>query len=390
VAPRYRTLLAAVPAGLALVLAACAGSGSQGSASQGSGSQGTAPPPAVSPAAMIGNVPSSPAPSRASLSETGSTLLFPLMGAWAAAYHRRYPNVSIAVAGTGSGAGIADASDGTASIGASDAYLSSGDMVKNPTLLNIPLAISAQQVNYNLPSLPASVHLRLDGAVLAQMYEGKIATWNSPAIAALNPGVMLPGTRVVPLHRSDSSGDTFLFTSYLATQYRAWNTAIGYGTTVAWPGARGALAEHGNSGMRAGCEATVGCVAYIGISYLSGALAAGLGEAQLANSLGQYELPTAATISSAVTSFVSSTPTNETISMVDGPASGGYPIVNFEYAIVSAHQPSATRARDIKAFLHWAITTGNSAQYLGQVRFEPLPATVVSLSDDQIARIGRP
>jgi phosphate transport system substrate-binding protein len=377
VAPRYRTLLAAVAAALSLALAACGGSGSQGAA-----------PPTATPAA--GSVPSSPAPARASLSETGSTLLFPLMGAWATAYHKQYPNVSIAVAGTGSGAGIADASDGTASIGASDAFLSSGDLVTNPEMLNIPLAISAQQVNYNLPSLGRGVHLRLDGTVLAQMYGGKITTWNNPAIAALNPGVTLPGTRVVPLHRSDSSGDTFLFTSYLATQYRAWNTAIGYGTTVAWPAVRGALPEHGNSGMLAGCRATVGCVAYIGISYLSGALAAGLGEAQLANSLGQYELPTGATISAAVASFVSSTPTNETISMVDGPASGGYPIVNFEYAIVSARQPSATRARDIKAFLHWAITTGNSARYLDQVRFEPLPATVVSLSDDQIARIGQP
>jgi phosphate transport system substrate-binding protein len=387
VAPRYRTLLTAVAAALPLAalpvsLAACAGSGSHGAGAQ------SAPSAAPSGAAAAGSVPSSPAPAHASLSETGSTLLFPLMGTWAVAYHQQYPNVSISTAGTGSGAGIADASDGTANIGASDAFLSSGDLVKNPELLNIPLAISAQQVNYNLPSLARGVHLRLDGAVLAQMYEGRITTWNNPAIAALNPGVALPGTRVVPLHRSDNSGDTFLFTSYLATQYPTWNAAIGYGTTVAWPAVRGALAEHGNSGMLAGCKATVGCVAYIGISYLSGALAAGLGEAQLANSLGQYELPTAATISSAVTSFVSSTPANETISMVDGPASGGYPIVNFEYAIVSARQPSATRARDIKAFLHWAITTGNAARYLDQVRFEPLPATVVSLSDDQIARIG--
>jgi phosphate transport system substrate-binding protein len=378
VAPHDRTLLAVIAAAVALTLAACGGSGPQTAAA----------PPVASAAAAAGSIPSSPAPARASLAETGSTLLFPLMGAWAAAYHRQYQNVSITVAGTGSGAGIAGAEDGTASIGASDAYLSSGDLVKDPALLNIPLAISAQQVNYNLPSLPRAVHLRLDGTVLAQMYEGKITTWNNPAIAALNPGVTLPGTRVVPLHRSDSSGDTFLFTSYLATQYPAWNTAIGYGTTVAWPAVRGALEEHGNKGMLAGCQATVGCVAYIGISYLSGALAAGLGEAQLANSLGQYELPTAGSISSAVASFVSSTPSNETISMVDGPASGGYPIVNFEYAIVSARQPSATRARDIKAFLHWAITTGNSAQYLDQVRFEPLPATVVSLSDDQIARIG--
>jgi phosphate transport system substrate-binding protein len=371
-------MLLVVVAAVPLVLTACSGGGAPGPA-------GTV---AASAAGRVGSIPASPAAARESLSETGSTLLFPLMGAWAAAYHRQYPNVSIATAGTGSGAGIADASDGTVDIGASDAYLSSGDLVKNPTLLNVPLAISAQQVDYNLPSLPAGVHLRLDGSVLAQMYEGTIKFWDSPAIAALNPGVTLPGTRVVPVHRSDSSGDTFLFSSYLATQDPAWNSAIGYGTTVAWPSAPGALAEHGNKGMVAGCRATIGCVAYVGISYLSSALAGGLGEAQLANSMGQYLLPTAASIGAAVSSFVSATPSNETISMVDGPAPAGYPIVNYEYAIVNASQRSATQAHDIKAFLHWAITAGNAAQYLDQVRFQPLPADVVSLSDAQIARIG--
>ncbi len=73
--------------------------------------------------------------------------------------------------------------------------------------------------------------------------------------------------------------------------------------------------------------------------------------------------------------------------MVNGPAKNGYPIVNFEYAIVNMRQPNSTKARDIKAFLHWGITTGNSAQFLGQVRFQPLPAPIVTLADDQIARI---
>src|SRR5262249_23315633 len=158
--------------------------------------------------------------------------------------------------------------------------------------------------------------------------------WNDPAIARLNPGVPLPGTRVVPVHRSDSSGDTFLFTSYLSTRYPAWNGVIGYGTVVAWPPVAGSLGEHGNKGMVSGCRNTPGCVAYVGISYLSSALAAGLGEAQLANAQGRYELPTAASIRAAVASFVSATPVGETISMVDGPASQGYPIVNYEYAIV--------------------------------------------------------
>jgi phosphate transport system substrate-binding protein len=142
--------------------------------------------------------------------------------------------------------------------------------------------------------------------------------------------------------------------------------------------------------MVAGGKATPGCVAYVGIAYLSSALAGGLGYAALRNALGAYEAPTAKTIGAAVGSFVSTTPVNETISMVDGPAGAGYPIVNYEYAIVSARQHSAARARDIKAFLHWAITTGNGPQYLGPVRFQPLPASIVSLSDAQIARIGRP
>jgi len=377
---RYRLLLAAVAAVPLMLTVACGSSG--GSAS------GTSAPALSAASSGAGAPVLTPAAGPQTLTETGSTLLFPLIGAWAAGYHRQYPNVTVTTAGTGSGAGIAAASAGKASMGASDAYLSSGDLVTNPALLNVPLAIAAQQVNYNLPSLSAGVHLRLNGAVLAQMYQGKITTWNDPAIAALNPGVALPGTRVVPLHRSDSAGDTFLFTSYLSTHSATWNSAIGYGTSVGWPHAPRAVAEHGNAGMVSGCGATAGCVAYIGISYLSAALAARLGEAELANSQGQYVLPTPASISAAVASFVSSTPVNETISMVDGPASGGYPIVNYEYAIVSVKQPSAARARDLKAFLHWAITKGNAAQYLGAVRFQPLPAAVVSLCDAQIAKIG--
>src|SRR5450432_4634525 len=133
---------------------------------------------AGSPGAARPAIPAAPAPQPESLSETGSTLLFPLFGVWAAAYHQQYSQVTVKTGATGSGAGIAGASAGTVNIGASDAYLSSGDMVKNPQLLNIPLAVSAQQVNYNVPGLKAGVHLRLNGAVLAQMYEGKIRTWD--------------------------------------------------------------------------------------------------------------------------------------------------------------------------------------------------------------------
>lgn len=341
-----------------------------------------------------GPVSASPGPARAvaaqreTITETGSTLLYPLMTTWAQAYQAQHPGVTVTTAGTGSGAGIAAAADGTADIGASDAYLSSGDLVKSPALLNIPLAVSAQTVIYNLPDVTA--HVSLNGAVLAAIYSGKITTWNDPAIARLNPGVPLPATAIVPFHRADSSGDTFLFASYLSTQDSTWNSEIGYGTTVNWPVA--GERETGNANMVTGCAATRGCIAYAGISYLGGAVKDGLGEARLANAAGNYELPTAQAVSAALGSFVSLTPPNETISLIDGPAPDGYPVINYEYAVVSTRQPSAAKASALAAFLTWLITDGNTpaTAYLDQVGFQPLPSALVTLGREQIKEIHGP
>jgi phosphate transport system substrate-binding protein len=322
------------------------------------------------------------------ITETGSGLLYPLAHTWAAAYHQQFPGVTVTTASTGSGKGIALASAGKVDIGASDAYLSSGDLVKNQTLLNIPLAISAQTVIYNLPGLGQHSHVELNGAVLAGIYDGTITMWNDPAIAGLNKSLHLPAIKIVPVHRSDSSGDTFLFTSYLSTQDQQWNDTIGYGTTAAWPRVPGAIAASGSLTTMHDCESTPGCVGYNGISYLSQALAGGLGEAALANSAGRFTLPTGGAIQDAVGSFVSITPPNETISMIDGPSVDGYPIVNYEYAVVSTRQPDAGKASRIRAFLKWVITTGNAASYLDAVGFQPLPAAVASLGEEQVAEIG--
>ena len=330
------------------------------------------------------------ATSGTTITETGSTLLYPLAGTWAKAYHQQHPAVTVTTAGTGSGTGIQDASDGAADIGASDAYLSSGDLVKNPALLNIPLAVSAQTVIYNLPELPSGSHLELDGTVLAQIYSGAITRWNDPAIKALNKSLSLPAIAIVPVHRLDSSGDTFLFTSYLSTQDPGWDASIGYGTTADWPPVAGGLARKGSLNVLQACATAPGCVAYNGISYLAKAQADGLGEAALENSAGRFTLPTPAAITDSVDSFVSLTPPNETISMIDGPSAdgNGYPIVNYEYAVVSTQQPAAGRASAIRSFLKWAITTGNGPAYLDTVGFQPLSASLVTLGEMQIAEIG--
>jgi phosphate transport system substrate-binding protein len=327
-------------------------------------------------------------PPTASLTETGSTLLYPLWNLWAPAYQQVYPQVTVQTAGTGSGTGITDATNGTADIGSSDAYLAPSEVQASPTLLNIPLAISAQLVTYNIPGVTA--HLKLNGKVLSQIYQGKVTTWNNAAITALNPGVTIPATPIVTLHRSDGSGDTFLFTQFLSkTDPSGWGASISFGTTVPWPNAPGALGENGNSGMVTGCKATVGCIAYVGISYETQALQAGLGYAQLQNSKGAYELPTQTAIAAEAASFVKKTPPNGTISLIYGPAANGYPIINYEYAIVNAHQTDSSKAKAIRSLLEWSINPndGNSATYLSQVAFQPLPAKVVAQSLKQITTI---
>ncbi|MGP0031457.1 MAG: phosphate ABC transporter substrate-binding protein PstS [Acidimicrobiales bacterium] len=327
-------------------------------------------------------------PPPATVSETGSTLLYPLFNLWVGGYTQEFPKVAIQTAGTGSGTGISDATNGTADIGASDAYLSPSDVSATPTLRNIPLAISAQLVAYNIPGV--LTHLKLTGKVLSEIYRGTITTWNNSAITALNPGVTLPDIPIVTLHRSDSSGDTFLFTQFLSkTDPSGWGAKISYDTTVPWPNAPGNLGEMGNSGMVSGCKATPGCIAYIGISYLTQALQAGLGYAELQNAKGNYELPTAANIESEAAAFTSRTPANGTISLIYGPTATGYPIVNYEYAIVDSKQSSATTAKAVRSVLEWAInkSDGNSTQYLAQVNFQPLPAKVEAQSLKQILSI---
>ncbi len=361
------TAAALVPLAL---LAACGSSGGSSSS--------TSP----SAAASAGSSSSS----GVSLTETGSTLMFPLFGAWQTAYNTKVTTVTITTAGTGSGTGIADAATGTVTMGASDAYLSSADMSQYPDLMNIPLTVAALMVNYNLPGVKTP--LKLNGTVLAKIYTGKIKTWNDAAIKSLNPGVTLPSMKITTLHRADSSGSTFLFTSYLNAQDPADWPAANVNTTVSWPSGAKQAAETGSGGMVTGCQGIKGCIAYIGISYLAKTTAANLGTASLANKAGKFTQPTAKTINTALAAFSGSTPTNGSQSLINTSAAKGYPIINYEYVVVKKAQSSADVASALKAFLKWTVTTGSGSTFLAPVGFEPLPANVQTIAENQIASIS--
>ncbi|MCL6548962.1 MAG: phosphate ABC transporter substrate-binding protein PstS [Alicyclobacillus sp.] len=324
------------------------------------------------------------------LNETGSSLLYPLFNTqWIAAYRRVHPSVHITAASTGSGTGIAQAIANTVQIGASDAYLSEAQMQQNPTMVNIPLAVSAQQVMYNLPGL-GKRHLNLSGDVLARIYTGTLRYWDDPAIAKLNKGVKLPHHAITAVHRSDSSGDTFLFTQYLSDTYAPWRGRIGYGTSVSWPAVAGSVGAQGNDGVVQALASNPYSIGYVGISWLDQAVKQGLGYAALKNKSGHFVLPTASSIQAATRALVAKVPADERISLVDAPGAGSYPIVNFEYAIVNTKQPGPT-AKALKEFLGWAIDPkgGNQARYLKPVHFLPLPASIEAKSQAQIDKIGR-
>lgn len=318
------------------------------------------------------------------LHEAGSTLMFPLFELWLPDYQAQNPGVTITAAPTGSGDGIAKAILGRVQIGASDAYMSEEASEQNSQILNIPLAISAQTVNYNIPGLSAP--LKLDGPTLAGIYSGTVTMWDAPQIAALNPGLTLPHHAIIPVHRADASGDTFIFTQFLDFSTQDWDDAIGYGTSVNWPVVPEATTATGNAGMVQALTNMPYSVAYIGISFQAAIAKAGLGTALLENQNGKFLLPTPDTISAAAAALDPRTPPDERLTLIFAPGDNSYPLVNYEYVIVSKTQPDEATAAAIRGFLLWAIAIngGNAPKYMNGVGFIPLPDFIRGLSEAQI------
>jgi phosphate transport system substrate-binding protein len=322
------------------------------------------------------------------LNETGSSLLYPLFALWAPDYAAAQPNVQLQVTATNSGEGISAAIAGTVQIGASDAYMSDEQAERNRAIISVPVAISAQMVNCNIPNLGETV-LRLDGPTLAGIYAGRIRQWDDPAIATMNPGAKLPHQDIVPVRRGDVSGDTFVFTQFLDFSTQTWEDRIGYGTTIAWPSVPGEVTAVGNDGMLKAIAGTPYSIGYIGISFSHAADEAGLAMALLKNQAGKFVHPSAETIAAAASVLDPRTPPDERLSLVDAPGEQSYPLVNYEYAVVSTRQPGTATADAIRRFLLWSIAVdgGNQPKYLNPVGFIPLPDFIRAMSEKQIGRI---
>jgi phosphate transport system substrate-binding protein len=336
--------------------------------------------PKASPSATV-----PAAPKTGSLSETGSSLLFPLFSDWQTGYTGVHPGIKLSTASTSSGVGVTDAAQGLVDIGTSDEPLSATDATQYPTLINVPLTVAGLMVTYNVSGLTAP--LNLNGTVLAEIYTGKITTWNNPAITALNPGVTLPSEPIVTIHRGDSAGSTVLLTQYMNAQAPGDWPSTDIGTTITWPSVSGALSETGSGAMVTANGSTPGSIAYVGVSYLSKVTAAKLSQAALENAAGKYVTATPSSIAAALASFPTP-PASGNADLINTKAPGGFPITNYEYAVVNKTQNSTTQAALIQNFLAWAITTGNSSSYLSQVGFVSLPKGTTGVAKSLISQIS--
>jgi phosphate ABC transporter, phosphate-binding protein len=304
----------------------------------------------------------------------GSTFVYPLVSQWIGDYAKA-ASVTVTYGAVGSGAGIAAITDGSVDFGASDAPLSPDQATACKDCVEIPWALGGTSVAYNLDGAPD--HLNLTGPVLANIFLGRITHWNDPAITGLNPGRALPDTRITPVFRSDASGTSYNFTDYLSRVSPEFKSKVGTSTQPTFPTGQGAKGSSGVSGV---VSSTDGAITYVDVAY---ATSANFAYAAMKNKAQKFTVPDVESCRAAARDAKSPKP-NAAISIVDpsATAAGAYPICTFTYVIV---RKQSSKAETLKAFLTYAITTGQEAG--PKLLFAPLPPAVVAADKQAIAQI---
>jgi phosphate transport system substrate-binding protein len=315
----------------------------------------------------------STAAASAEIKGAGSTLVAPLLANWVNGFEANTAGaVKVTYGAVGSGAGIAQITARTVDFGASDAPLTPEQAAACNGCVQIPWALSATGLGYNVPGVKK---LNLNGNVIASIYLGKITKWNDAKIKKLNPGVHLPGMTITPIFRSDGSGDTYAFTNYLSRVSKYWKGNIGYSTTISFPAGVGAK---GNLGVTQSVQATPGAIGYISASYL---IAAKLHAVSVENEAKQFILPNLKNISAAA-EMVKKVPANNELHIVNPPKKYelAYPISTFTYCIVPHGAP---KKGELEQFINYAMTTGQ--KYGPALDFAPMPKVVLDASKKALA-----
>src|SRR5271154_7060353 len=296
----------------------------------------------------------------------GSTFDYPAFTKWFEAYGSVDPNVRFNYQSIGSGAGQKLLLNQTVDFGASDAPMKDEALATAPgKIIHLPVVAGGVAIIYNLPGSPK---LKLDGDTLANIYLGNITKWNDPKIVALNPGVDLPDTAIIPVHRADGSGTSFIFTDYLSSVNPAWADTVGKGSSVKWPAGIG-LAAKGSEGVAGQVKQLPGGIGYAELAYADQNK---IPFADMKNSLGNFISPAPDSVSAALAT--AKIPDDFRFSMVNAPGAQAYPISGASWVLVYEKSKNAANGAKLVAFLKWAVTEGQKNS--PSLDYAPLPEEV--------------
>lgn len=312
------------------------------------------------------------------LTGAGATFPFPVYSKWFSEYGKANP-LRVNYQPIGSGGGIRQVTEGTVDFGASDAPMNEEELAKAPGMLHIPTVLGSVAVTYNVPGITQP--LRLDGATVAGLFMGRIAKWNDPAIAALNPGVTLPNQDVIPVYRTDGSGTTYVFTDYLGAVSPEWKQGVGVGKSVRWPEGLGAK---GNEGVTGAIRQTPGSIGYVELAY---ATQNNLPAAALRNASGQFVQPTVESTAAAAENLGEAIRQHPDfrVSLVNLSGAQTYPITAWTYLLVPPHVQDCGKANALASLVRWTLAEGD--QYARDLHYAPLPDAVQQQVMAQVAKL---
>ncbi len=298
------------------------------------------------------------------LTGAGATFPYPLYSKWFGDYAEQ-KGIRINYQSIGSGGGIRQLSEQTVDFGASDSPMKDDELAKarGGPVLHVPTVIGAVALIYNAPGIQGQ--LKLDGSTVADIFLGRIRKWNDTRVAALNPGLALPNTDILVVHRSDGSGTTYIFTDYLATVSPAWAGGPGRGKEVQWPAGLGAK---GNEGVAGQVKQMPGALGYAELAY---AKQNNLATVAVRNAAGEFVAPSVESATAAAAGLTLPTDTDYRVSIVNAKGGGAYPITSFTWILLYQNQRDPEKGRKLVDFLTWALTEGE--KQAATLDYAPLP-----------------
>src|SRR5260370_39874211 len=311
----------------------------------------------------------------------GATFPYPIYSKWFDVYAKENPGIKFNYQSIGSGGGIRMLSNRTVDVGASDAPMTDQQLSDAAgKILHFPSVMGAVVIAYNLPGFTGTLHLT--GPLVAEIFSGKVTKWDDDKIRTLNPGAAIPSQDIVVCHRSDGSGTSYIFTDYLSKVSPAWARDPGKGTAVKWPIG---LGGKGNEGVTALVQQTPGAIGYVELIY---ALNNKIPFAQLQNKAGNWVTASLAGVTAAAASSANDMAPDFRVSITNAAGADAYPISSFTWLLVYQKQDKKDVGEQIKKFLSWALTEGQTQ--VAALKYAPLPAEVVQKETAQISQIQVP